>query len=142
VDGQENAEHGDEDVADNDEDMPQAEAHNEEQWTEATTEAKSDSVNEHTNSNDSTMDIDSPNINDGPKHAQNMENGYEIHQANGNATNDDHIKVETVESERMLNEESLKVNGVNEGDVGMLTEDGNIQIFEDAKVSNYQTCKS
>lgn len=138
ADDQESADHSDEKVADNDEDMPQAEAHSEEpSWSEAAAEEKLDSVNENATSNDSTMDVDSPN-NDNVKETQSLENGYEIHQANGDVTNNEHIKIETVESERMLNEESLKVNGVNDGDTGMLTDNGNIQIFEDAKVSYYQ----
>ncbi|KAG2171292.1 hypothetical protein INT43_002914 [Umbelopsis isabellina] len=82
------------------------------------------------------MDVDSPNNNEDHKQAQSLENGYEIYQANGDATNDDHIKIETVESERMLNEDTLKVNGVNEGDTGMLTDNGNIQIFEEAKIAS------
>jgi hypothetical protein len=116
--------------------MPQADTNEDEtHWDDDVTEEKIDSAHDHQDSNESAMDIDSPNASNESEQAKPLENGYSAHETNGDATTGDHIKVEMVDSDRMLNEDTLKVNGVDIGENGSLNADGNIQIFEDAKVN-------
>jgi hypothetical protein len=115
--------------------MPQAQtAEDESHWDDDAT-AKVESTNER--HNDSTMEIDSPNSNDEPNHEKGLENGYDDHQVNGDATAANHIKVENMEHDRMLDDDDddHKVNGVDAEDNESVNEDNNSsQPIEDSKV--------
>ncbi|KAI9284135.1 hypothetical protein BC943DRAFT_381404 [Umbelopsis sp. AD052] len=122
----------DEDAADSDEHMPQAEAaEDESHWDDDTTE-KVESNNAH--HNDSTMDIDSPNTDNEQNEEKGLENGYDDHQVNGDATALNHIKVENMENDRLLDDdEDHKVNGVDADENESVKEDS--QPIEDSKAA-------
>lgn len=124
-----------EENVESDEHMPQVEANDEEgHWDDEGLGEKIDSTNDQQDSNDSAMDVDSPSTSNELKKDSIVENGYGEHQANGDASSGNHIKLETEENEHLLNEDSIKVNGADSGQDGRLIVDSNMQIFEDAKV--------
>ncbi|KAG2178558.1 hypothetical protein INT44_001711, partial [Umbelopsis vinacea] len=64
-----------------------------------------------------------------------LENGYDDHQVNGDATALNHIKVENMENDRLLDDdEDHKVNGVDADENESVKEDS--QPIEDSKVSH------
>lgn len=117
--------------------MPQAQtAEDESHWDDDAT-AKVESTNEH--HNDSAMEIDSPNSNDEPNHEKGLENGYDDHQVNGDATAANHIKVENMENDSMLDDDDdHKVNGIDAEENESVNEDNNSsQPIEDSKVKTH-----